>query len=312
MEIRDRPGTLYKLVDPRPKVHPLIVARRVSFCGWRATSRWYLGAGPMPSAVRHSRRAILSAQGSERVRRLLRRKRLDNLLDWVRFRIDTFPRNERLVARLGLPYYVTNYQSLPWVGLRSGTRASGTESRLAAMLPDLERCEVESALDVGGHVGWFAFEFARRGIDTVVVEREDRAIRVGLYAREKAGLSQVSFLVMDVQPGNAFLLPEVDCTLMLSIWHHLVRESGVEAATEVLGASWQKTRKVLFFDTGAAEMPPDWGLPNMKPEPKVWLRRYLTKACPNGEVVDLGEHDAFGPDNEPVRRTLFAVIKSSG
>lgn len=168
---------------------------------------------------------------------------------------------------------------------------------------------MESAVDLGANVGWFAFKLAELDIPCIAVERDARFVRIGLYARKKSGRSEASFLVMGLTPRGVDLLPPADCFLVLSIWHHLVREHGLPTATAMLSGVWEKTRKVLFFDTGESEMPPSWGLPEMAPDPQTWLASYLAETCEGATVVHLGLHGALGPDNEPCERNLFAVIR---
>ncbi len=57
------------------------------------------------------------------------------------------------------------------------------------------------------------------------------------------------------------LLPESDITLCLSVWHHWVRRYGVEDATYILQAIVNKTRHLVFFDSGEEEMTARYSLP---------------------------------------------------
>jgi len=203
------------------------------------------------------------------------------------------------------------YQDLPWVGVRAGARAESTRTRWDKMRPLIDDHDVRSALDVGANTGWFAFSLAERGVPTIALERMARHVRIGLYVRKKAALcASVSFLVMDVTPENVDLLPSAECVIFLSIWHHVVREHGLEGATAVLTGLWARTSKLLFFETGEAEMPAAYGLPPMTPQPKVWLAKYLAETCPDSRVVPLGLHVALDSDNAPARRNLFALVRS--
>ena len=117
-------------------------------------------------------------------RRVLRRRSLDTALDWLRFRLDTFPRRGPLRGM-----NLANYQPLPWVGLSEGDRTEGTLSRwreiesVLAELPDLS-----TALDIGANQGFFAINLAKRGVTTVALEVNPVAYRTALYASRKAGV----------------------------------------------------------------------------------------------------------------------------
>ena len=78
------------------------------------------------------------------------------------------------------------------------------------------------------------------------------------------------------------MLPAADCVLLLSVWHHFVREWGLEAATEMLDAIWEKTGKLLFFETGENEMPPRCRLPPMVPDARSWLTDFLRRNLRGG------------------------------
>jgi hypothetical protein len=93
------------------------------------------------------------------------------------------------------------------------------------------------------------------------------------------------------------------------LWHHLVCRQGQDAATAVTAALWDKTGRVMFFDTGEDEMPESFGLPEMAPDARSWLEGYLRSTCRGGRVEHLGRHAAFDADGNPCRRNLFAVVR---
>lgn len=244
------------------------------------------------------------------IRGLLRRQPVDDLFDWVRFRIDTFPRSLAWLAPLGLPeLHNSTYHELPWVGVRAGRRTESTKTRWERIAPFVDDYDVRSVVDIGSSAGWFGFTLAERGVPTIAVERSPRGLRLGLYTRKKSGLDDVSFLAMEVTPTTVSQLPGADCVLLLSIWHHFVREWGVVAATDMLAEIWEKTGTLLFFETGEDEMPSSWQLPPMLPDARSWLTEFLAEVCPGASIVHLGLHDALGPENEPCRRNLFVAVR---
>jgi hypothetical protein len=257
-----------------------------------AVARAYATAVPVPDAP--SRRW-------SHAKRLLRPvvtratfEAVDDLLDRVRFRIDTLPN--------GL------YQPVPGLPIRAA-RATGSESRWAAMRPVVERLGVRSAVDIGACEGYFALELGAIGIPAIAVESEPSNYRTALFAARRSGSGKVGVLALDVTPRNVFTLPAADCVLCLSVWHHFVRVNGFTIATDMLGQIWAQTRRVLFFDTGEAEMTPDYRLPPMTPGTRAWLTAYLAETCPGATIEHLGVHRAFAPGGQPCERNLFAVVR---
>ena len=242
------------------------------------------------SGVRRRQRAAPPA-----LRKLLDRQRVDDLLDRLRFRIDRFPHGV--------------YQPVPSLPVRFATRADGCESRWDAMLPVIERLDPERALDIGANVGFFSLSLGRQGIPTIALDADPRVHRTALLALRRSDVEDVGVLYLKLTPTNVHLLPEADCVVYLSVWHHMVSWYGLDAATEMLQRIWARTGKVMFFDSGEDEMGPEFGLPEMKPDPASWLAGYLASTCDGARVQHLGSHAAFDPQGDPCSRTLFAVLR---
>lgn len=231
--------------------------------------------------------------------RLLRsmRRKLDDAIDLVRLKLDALPD--------GI------YQPVPGIPVRKAKRSVGTGSRWAAMEPVVERLEVESAMDVGANVGYFPIKLAKRGIPSVALESDPKSVRTAMTAVRRNQLDNVAVMDLELRPDTLALLPATDCTLLLSVWHHLVRGLGLEAATDLLRGLWARTGKVMFFDSGENEMPESFGLPRMVPTPDVWLTEYLQTTCTGGRIEHLGRHRAFDADGLPTDRALLAVIRET-
>ncbi len=123
----------------------------------------------------------------------------------------------------------------------------------------------------------------------------------------RSGRDDVGLLRLGVSPRTVRLLPHADCILLLSVWHHLVRDFGLDGASELLSAIWERTGSVLFFETaGDREMPASFGLPRMEPDARAWVEGYLAEVCPGAQLQHLGDHRSGEPD-APVLRDLFAV-----
>jgi hypothetical protein len=228
-------------------------------------------------------------------KRVVTRQGVDDVLDRIRFRIDTFPHGV--------------YQPVPYLPLRSATRGGGSESRWAAMLPVVREQAVESAVDIGACEGYFSIMLGEAGVPTIALEGDPGASRTAMLAVRRSGLENVGVLALMLTSENVVAVPSADCTLCLSVWHHFVRYNGLQRASEMLESIWTGTRKVLFFDTGEKEMTPEYRLPSMVPDPASWLSVYLAETMTGSRVEHLGTHAAFDPSGRPCQRNLFAVIR---
>ncbi len=230
------------------------------------------------------------------LRRLIDRPAIDAAIDLARLRLDLFPH--------GLYQPVA---SLPVTG--TAKRADGCRSRWEAMRPFVIEHRVRTAVDVGANAGYFSLELAALGVPTTAIECDPALYRTALLAVRRSELDNVAVMALELRPDAMELLPPADAMLCLSVWHHLVRSNGLDAATAMLRDIWARTGKVLFFDTGEAEMPASFGLPAMVPDARAWLTGLLRGCCEGGEVRLLGLHDAFDAAGRSCRRHLFAVVR---
>jgi hypothetical protein len=222
-----------------------------------------------------------------------RRSLIDRPLDWIRFKLDSFP---------------ADYQPLPWQDARADAgRAKGTLSRWDAMEPILSEESPLTALDVGANVGWFTFALAKRGVRTIAIERHPRHYRTILYLISRLQEDKVSLFVTSLDPQSVSSLPTADCVLFLAVWHHLVREHGFDAATAILKELWAHTNKMLFFETGENELASTFGLPDMGDDSQQWLDNYLAEVCEGGRVEFLGMHQVPEVCGGTSNRHLFTV-----
>jgi len=131
------------------------------------------------------------------------------------------------------------------------------------------------------------------------------------YTKERLGLDNAALTDLTVTERSVGLLPRADLVLFLSVWHHMVREHGLDLAREMLGRIWERCDRVMVFDTGQEEMPSYFGLPRMEPTPRLWVGNLLTECCGDGRVEYLGEHAAFDPAGRQCMRSLFAVHRQA-
>jgi hypothetical protein len=233
------------------------------------------------------------------LRKLRLRHVVDGVVDWLRFRLDY----------AGMP----RYQPLPWRAAsgQSAARVEGVTSRWDAMLPVIRDVQARSALDIGCSIGWFSLKLAALDIPTVGVEGYPPYYRTAIYAAKRAKADNFAVAVMMLDGQTVRLLPRVDCTLLLSVWHHLVQQYGLSDASSILFEVWQRTDKILFFESGEKEMGPEYGLPAMEPDARTWLTEYLEQVCAKGSVRHLGLHHAGSGDGRVKWRNLFAVVRDA-
>jgi hypothetical protein len=205
------------------------------------------------------------------------------------------------------------YQPVRELGSRyeSGDRASATASRWAAMEPVITALAPATAADIGCNAGWFTLQLGRMGVTTMGVEAHPPYYRAALTAMRRSGLRNVALMAVELGPDTMPLLPQTDCVLFLSVWHHIVRGFGLDAATDFLGGLWRHTNSVLFFETGEYDEfgATDFNLPPMPPDARSWLSAYLAETCEASEIVHLGEH-VSGPGSAATRN-LFAIRRVS-
>lgn len=222
---------------------------------------------------------------------------VQNIVEKIQFRMDIFP---------GLPC-----QPLPWIGLHKSKRGIGTAARWKAIDGAISKMPIQSALDIGSNAGFFAFNLGVNNIPTIGREMNDSLFRIARYAAKKLNLGNVSFLKMDINDGNVHLLPKVDIVLLLSVWHHWVRNFGFDAVTRLLSTVWSRCGVSLFFESGEGEMPEEYGLPDMLPTAREWFTTYPQQNCQGSRVDHLGVFKAFalgGDETESVvYRNLFQV-----
>ena len=110
-----------------------------------------------------------------------RRAKIDTFLDWIRFKLDTFP---------GL-----DYQPLPWIGINKASRSAGTKSRWDRIAPILHDFQVHTLLDIGCNVGWFSINAAKMGIAVVGLEIMPKNYRTLIFIRNKLNLGDFLWYV---------------------------------------------------------------------------------------------------------------------
>jgi hypothetical protein len=190
---------------------------------------------------------------------------------------------------------------------RPSARELSTISRWEAIAPVVSEAGARSALDLGCNVGWFTLKLAALGMPAVGVEHHPPAARTALYAVRRSGLPGVGVLQLPITPASVRVLPAADAVLALSVWHHFVNDYGYEPAVAMLEAIWQRTGRVLLFETGEGALAEEFGIPAMTPDARTWIAALLERTCKGGSVRHLGMHD----DGSGKLRNLFGVVREA-
>src|SRR3954463_15312950 len=144
------------------------------------------------------------------------------------------------------------YQPLPWDEGRTAKRDRATRERWDAIERFLSESQLkpESALDLGCNIGFFSFSLAKAGIPTLGVEMDPRYFRIASYAAARMNDRPVTFLNLAVDYRTIRLVPTVDLTVLLAVWHHWVRNDGLDGASALLREVWRHTNRALIFESG--------------------------------------------------------------
>jgi len=200
------------------------------------------------------------------------------------------------------------YQPLPWIGLASRKRQESTLKRWEFMEP-LVPDELGSAIDIGCNLGFFALKLAEKGHFAFGVDRSEDCIAIAQYAQRKTGMNNCSFAMFSATAESVRTLPVVDVTVFFSVWHHWIREFGMETATEMGAEVWRKTNKIMFFESGEDHELESLGVTE---EPATWVEKQLELWCSGAEIKRIGKTGRgthHRGDEKP--RTLFAVMRKT-
>ena len=209
-----------------------------------------------------------------------------------------------------------DYQPLPWLGFKSAAvRGVGTEHRWQLINTSLPQ-GVSSLKDVGCCVGFFCHKFVEeRGGYSIGIDHNENFIEIANRVRYVAALeSAESFVSMKVTPTSVRLLPHTQVTLLLSIWHHWVRDFGLAQASSMLESVWNSSTEFLFFESGEEEVADEFNLPFVDGA-REWITSYLTKLFPEAEISVVGESNVgqYGHYGEAIgaKRGLFMLRRTS-
>lgn len=84
----------------------------------------------------------------------------------------------------------------------------------------------KTVLDLGCSGGFFTFSAARKARSVIAVDADEHMINKNIETARQHGFDNVSFICRAIDPSLIEELPKVDIVLFLSVFHHMVTESG--------------------------------------------------------------------------------------
>ena len=121
-------------------------------------------------------------------------------------------------------------------------------------------------------------------------------------------LSNLSFYRLKVDTATIESFPKTDVVLCLSIFHHWVKQYGVDNALIMLRSACSKAQTAFVFDTAQPEeLDTQWPpyLSFMKPSGPEWINDYLL-SCGFSTVHNVGE---FKTSISSANRSLFIALR---
>lgn len=241
------------------------------------------------------------------------KKKIKKIICKVKFRY--------LTTRYFLDKPKTLYHPLPWMGLNEAKRGKGSEIRLELINKELKG-SLGSIFDFGCAEGYFSISLAKNGHNVLSLEAKKDRYEICKLVSEMVGLKNISFLNLKVDEKNIRYFPTFDFTLCLAVWHHWVKYFGFDNAEKMLKTLWGKTNEYMFFETGLAELPEDFGIPKIEGDPDKWLINYLQNILGNSKISIIGKAPAFPPeqfnsdktkfDDESYLRNIYCIERVDG
>jgi hypothetical protein len=160
-------------------------------------------------------------------------------------------------------------------------------------------------LDIGSCYGWFVSEMSKLGLDAHGIEMDPIATELGplVYGIDPAQITIGDCILALGDEAHA-----ADVVSCFSVLHHFVVGRGTSSPAELMRLLSERTRKVLFLDTGQAhESWFRWTLPEWTPE---YVAAWILEHSDFARVEALGvDQDGGAPFRGKFGRTTFACTR---
>lgn len=165
-----------------------------------------------------------------------------------------------------------------------------------------------SYLDVGSQLGYFVFRMSEKGFFSMGIESEKYACSYSNSLKVINENENVAFINKSINNDNIKDIPSFDVVSILNVFHHLVYFLGFDNADIVMRELYNKTNKILFFETGEFEEKGQyWSdcLSFMGDDSSVWIHSYLLEIG----FSDVKKIDKFSTHLNSHKRTLYLCSK---
>ena len=137
-------------------------------------------------------------------------------------------------------------------------KEEGVDERWELIEPHLE--ENTAVLDIGCNAGLFTKRAADRNCFAVGLEKQTGTVRDAIQYHGHA--PDFGLINKPITAETVTSLPTFDYTLLFSVYHHIYRHEGQEAAKTILNTLAEKTNDVIFFEPASRkELYGDQSLP---------------------------------------------------
>lgn len=179
-------------------------------------------------------------------------EKIKKIILWVLDLFEIIIENLFLI-NLKLKYAVSAFHvPLPMIGINKG--CSTTSGKGQSSINKLEiissylPVNTKTILDIGSNNGFFSISLALKGYYVIGYEIDIKLHKIAVFVSRKVNAKNVAFFPLGIDPDNVNFIPEVDVSLVLSVFHWWVRLYGYDKAMIILRIIWKKTRKAMFFE----------------------------------------------------------------
>ena len=187
------------------------------------------------------------------------------------------------------------YHPIPFPGFEK-IKSHRTEmaNRLLCIQRKLGDANGSWILDIGANVGFFAFSLAKEGYIVEAYELNSATFEIGA-ALSKLFASNVIYINKAIGlKAVPYLRPHYKAVLMLSVFHWIVKQEGVDGATKLLAEIARRTDQI-FFETPCSDSEGMFQHEIFNSQSSV--EAYLSDALPKAKISILSKDESWGERN---------------
>jgi len=175
-----------------------------------------------------------------------------------------------------IPFYQPTYMDKSFFVFNE-KHLRDSENRAKLIIKNIGK-EKGSYVDIGSQIGYFVFKLSDVGFFSTGVECSKYPHKYADSLRVINERDNVNFINMCIDSDNIKTLPNYDIVSLLNVFHHLVYFLGYDSADSIMKEIFNKTNKILFFESGEFEEKNEyWSdcLNFMGDNSKKWIHNYL-------------------------------------